>query len=169
MYYASPSDHGGWWGVGRWGVSMSDAPWHWLYKWLHLHAFHFPAHRSQDELIGPSLIGDDWLQLGLPAHPDGLYVWQSLLTRWLNCAPPLPPHLPVSQGPNCQRHKGGQRLSAPGPPLRSRVCFSWRVYNAGRKGAQKNMQQLCWSVVTEWVMTLACCRLGERDPSVSLL
>lgn len=116
MYYASPSDQGGWWGAGRWGVSMSDAPWHWLYKWLHLHAFHFPAHRSRDELIGPSLIGDDWLQLGLPAHPDGLHVWQRLLTQWLNCAPPTPTptHIPVSPGPNCQRHKGGQRLSVPG-------------------------------------------------------
>lgn len=86
MYYASPSDQRGWWGAGRWGVSMSDAPWHWLYKWMHLHAFHFPAHRSREELIGPSLIGDDWLQLGPPMHFDGLHIWQSLLTQWLNHA-----------------------------------------------------------------------------------
>ena len=86
MYYASPSDQRGWWGARRRGVSMSDAPWHWLYKWLHLHAFHFPAHRSREELIGPSLIEDDWLQLGPPVHFDGLHIWQSLLTQWLNHA-----------------------------------------------------------------------------------
>lgn len=173
MYYASPSDQGGWWGAGRWGVSMSDAPWHWLYKWLHLHAFHFPAHRSRDELIGPSLIGDDWLQLGLPAHPDGLHVWQRLLTQWLNCAPPTPTHIPVSLGPNCQRHKGGQPLSAPGHRCdhESVLALAEECTWQEEKEAQKithYMRQLFWSVVTEWVMTLACCRL-ERDLSVRLL
>lgn len=138
MYYASPSDQGGWWGAGRWGVSMSDAPWHWLYKWLHLHAFHFPAHRSRDELIGPSLIGDDWLQLGLPAHPDGLHVWQRLLTQWLNCAPPTPTHIPVSLGPNCQRHKGGQPLSAPGHRCDHESLLALAEECAGRKRGKKN-------------------------------
>lgn len=133
MYYASPSDQGGWWGAGRWGVSMSEAPWHWLYKWVRLHAFHFPAHRSREELMGPSLIGDDWLQLGLPAHPDGLRIWQS----------PPPPPTPVSLGLTV-RHKDGQRPSAAGSPLRSQVCacFSWLVHSSGGKGGKETIM---WS------------------------
>lgn len=120
MYYASPSDQRGWWGAGRWGVSVSDAPWHWLYKWLHLHAFHFPAHRSREELIGPSLIGDDWLQLGPPVHFDGLHIWQSLLTQWLNRARLSARSLIVRD-----TNVGSSRrivLSAAQPPLWSSVC-----------------------------------------------
>lgn len=127
MYYASPSDQRGWWGAGRRGVSMSDAPWHWLYKWLHLHAFHFPAHRSREELIGPSLIGDDWLQLGSPMHFDRLHIWQSLLTQWLNCAPLSAWNLIVTD-----TNVGSSRrivLSAAQPPLWSSVCvhlgYAW--------------------------------------------
>lgn len=150
MYYASPSDQGGWWGAGRWGVSMSEAPWHWLYKWLHLHAFHFPAHRSREKLIGPSLIGDDWLQLGLPPHPDGLRVWQS--------APPQThTHTHIH---TLSAYRRTQRWAAAFGCDHGSVLASadWCTVEE-EKGA--NVRQLFWSVVTEWVKRLAWCWLEE--------
>lgn len=108
--------------------------------------------------------------------------WTTRLTKTLNsvaelCPPsPLPPtphtHIPVSLGPNCQRHKGGQRLWAPGPRCdhESLLALAEECTMQEEKEAKKthHMLQLFWSVVPEWVITLACCRL-ERDLSVRLL
>lgn len=130
MYYASPSDQRGWWGAGRWGVSMSDAPWHWLYKWMHLHAFHFPAHRSREELIGPSLIGDDWLQLGPPMHFDGLHIWQSLLTQWLNHAR-LSAWSLIVRDTNVVQQPEDSAIGCPNTTVIICLCTSWLCVRKG--------------------------------------
>lgn len=120
MYYASPSDQRGWWSAGRWRVSMSNAPWHRLYKWMHLHAFHFPAHRSQEELIRPLLIVDDWLQLGPSMHFYRLHIWQILFKQRIT-------HTALSAKSLIVRdtNVGSSRrivLLAAEPPLWSSVC-----------------------------------------------
>lgn len=190
IYYASPSDQRGWWGTGRGGVSMSDAPWHWLYKWLHLHTFHFPAHRSREELIGPTLIGDDWLQLGLPMHFDGLHIWQSPLPQWLNHAPLSSHSLIVGD----MKVGSSQKIVLPAaqPPLwSSSLCASWLHMRKGMitsivwptdveerrplllqalSDRTHDLRLLLWSVATGWWIRLtACCQLHNWRSETLLL
>lgn len=106
MYYASPPTHPHLIreadeARGRRGGGGCPCPTHPDIGYINdctFHAFHFPAHRSREELIGPSLIGGD-----SRAHPSifscALHVWQSIWTQWLKRASPVSPQS------NCQRHK----------------------------------------------------------------
>lgn len=113
MYYASPppptphpqtlSDQRGWRSMGRGGAPMSDAPWHWLYKWMHLHAFHFAASRVMGG-ANRAIVNRRWLTSAGAVRA----FWSAVrLTKSLNTV--AEPRSPVRLECNCRRHKRGQQ------------------------------------------------------------
>lgn len=103
MYYASP--HHPIWSerLTRRGAPMSDAPWHWLYKWMHLHAFHFPAPRVMGG-ANRAVVNGRWLT---SAGAFRAFWSAARLTKSLNTV--AEPRYPVRLESNCRRHKRGQQ------------------------------------------------------------